>query len=193
MTLGEILSGVDLIEPISPSLASTPIEGVEYDSRRVGSNFLFFAFPGSRAHGRQFVQDAMARGAFAVASESEAPGPGGGNLFTAPWIQVAHGRQALAIASRNFYGKPDERLGLTAITGTNGKTTTGFLIDSVLRAAGYTTALIGTIEYHLGDRVLPAVNTTPESLDLVRLFAELERLGGGHAEQRAALHVTMEV
>jgi UDP-N-acetylmuramoyl-L-alanyl-D-glutamate--2,6-diaminopimelate ligase len=188
MTLGEILSGVGLTQPISPSLAIAPIDGVEYDSRRVGRNFLFFAFPGSRAHGRQFVQDAMARGAVAVASESEAPGPGVGTLFTAPWIQVQHGRQALALASRNFYGKPDERLGLTAITGTNGKTTTSYLIDSVLRAAGHTTALIGTIEYRLAGRVLPAVNTTPESLELVRLFAELEHAGGTHATLEVSSH-----
>ena len=92
------------------------------------------------------------------------------------------------MAARNFYGKPDERLGLTGITGTNGKTTTAYLIDSVLRAPGHTTALIGTIEYHLAGRVLPAVNTTPESLDLVRLFAELERAGGTHATMEVSSH-----
>ena len=102
--------------------------------------------------------------------------------LAARWIEVEHGRQALALAARNFYGRPDERLGLTGITGTNGKTTTAYLIDSVLRAAGHTTALIGTIEYHLAGRVLPAVNTTPESLDLIRLFAELE------ARRRHARH-----
>jgi UDP-N-acetylmuramoyl-L-alanyl-D-glutamate--2,6-diaminopimelate ligase len=188
MTLGEILSGVGLKQPISPSLAIAPIDGVEYDSRRAGQNFLFFAFPGSRAHGLQFVQDAVARGAVAIASESEAPGTGDGNLIAVPWIQVEHGRQALAIASRNFYDKPDERLGLTAITGTNGKTTTSYLIDAVLRAAGHTTALIGTIEYHLAGRVLPAVNTTPESLELFRMFAELERAGGTHATMEVSSH-----
>jgi UDP-N-acetylmuramoyl-L-alanyl-D-glutamate--2,6-diaminopimelate ligase len=77
---------------------------------------------------------------------------------------------------------------LTGITGTNGKTTTGFLIDSVLRAAGHTTALIGTIEYHLAGKVLPAVNTTPESLDLVRLFDELLRAGGTHATMEVSSH-----
>jgi UDP-N-acetylmuramoyl-L-alanyl-D-glutamate--2,6-diaminopimelate ligase len=118
-----------------------------------------------------------------VVSESAAPP----ELATS-WIQVEHGRRALALASRNFYGKPDERLGMTGITGTNGKTTTGFLIDSALRAAGHTTALIGTIEYHLGDRVLPAVNTTPESLDLVRLFAELESIGGTYVTMEVSSH-----
>jgi len=182
MTVGEILSGVRLKEAISPELASADIRGLEYDSRRVGEGFLFFAFPGSRADGRQFAGDALARGAVAVASESEASDASG------RWIRVEHGRQALALAARNYYGKPDERLGLTGITGTNGKTTTAYLIDSVLRASGHTTALVGTIEYHLAGRVLPAVNTTPESLDLVRLFAELERAGGTHATLEVSSH-----
>ena len=87
-----------------------------------------------------------------------------------------------------FRSKPDERLGLTGITGTNGKTTTAYLIDSVLRADGHTTAMIGTIEYHLAGQVLPAVNTTPESLDLVRLFDSLERAGGTHATMEVSSH-----
>jgi UDP-N-acetylmuramoyl-L-alanyl-D-glutamate--2,6-diaminopimelate ligase len=182
MTLGEILAGVGLKEAIPPELAGANVGGLEYDSRRVGEGFLFFAFPGSRADGRQFAEDALARGAVAVVSESECP-PG-----PARWIRVEHGRQALALAARNYYGKPDERLGLTGITGTNGKTTTAYLIDSVLRASGHTTALVGTIEYHLAGRVLPAVNTTPESLDLVRLFAELERAGGTHATLEVSSH-----
>jgi UDP-N-acetylmuramoyl-L-alanyl-D-glutamate--2,6-diaminopimelate ligase len=185
MTLGEILSGVPLKQPVSPELAGADIGGLDYDSRRVGPGFLFFAFPGSRADGRKFAEDALARGAVAVASESGCP-PGA--PWAARWIQVEHGRQALALAARNYYGKPDERLGLTGITGTNGKTTTAYLIDSMLRAAGRTTALIGTIEYHLAGRVLPAVNTTPESLDLVRLFWELERAGGTHATLEVSSH-----
>jgi len=187
MTLGEILSGVRLKQPISPELAGIEIEGLEYDSRRVQRGFLFFAFPGSRTDGRQFAQDAVARGAVAVASESEDPGSGGG-IPPAPWIQVAHGRQSLALSSRNFYRRPDERLGLIAITGTNGKTTTSYLVDSVLRAAGHTTALIGTIEYHLAGRVLPAVNTTPESLELLRIFSDLEHAGGTHATMEVSSH-----
>ena len=105
-----------------------------------------------------------------------------------PWLEVEHGRHALAIAGRNFYGKPDERLGVTAITGTNGKTTTTYLIDSILRAAGKTTAMIGTIEYHLAGKVMPAVNTTPESLDILRIFDELIRAGGTHASMEVSSH-----
>src|ERR1035438_6041753 len=183
MTLGEILAGGRLRAPLSPLLSQLDVQGLDYDSRRVQPGFLFFAFPGSRADGRQFARDAVDRGALAVASESPAP-----DHFPAPWIEVEYGRHALALAARNFYRHPDERIALTGITGTNGKTTTSYLIDAILRAAGKTTALIGTIEYHLAGRVLPAVNTTPESLDLVRLFAELEHAGGTHATLEVSSH-----
>jgi UDP-N-acetylmuramoyl-L-alanyl-D-glutamate--2,6-diaminopimelate ligase len=183
MTLGEILAGVRLKRPLAPQLAQIRLEGLDYDSRRVKPGFLFFAFPGARADGRQFARDAVDRGAIAVASESPAI-----DGIAAPWIEVEHGRQALALASHNFYGRLDERIALTGITGTNGKTTTSFLVDSILRAAGKTTALIGTIEYHLAGQVLPAVNTTPESLDLDRLFAALMEQGGSHATLEVSSH-----
>jgi UDP-N-acetylmuramoyl-L-alanyl-D-glutamate--2,6-diaminopimelate ligase len=183
MTLADLLLDVRLKRPLPPSLAGALVTALEYDSRRVAPGALFFAFPGARTDGRRFAEDALARGAVAIASESEPPSD-----LASRWIQVEHGRQALALASRTFYGKPDERLGLTGITGTNGKTTTGFLIDAVLRAAGHVTALVGTIEYHLAGRVLPAVNTTPESLDLARMFAELAAAGGTHATMEVSSH-----
>ena len=189
MNLREIFAGVDLPEPLDPPLAATEISGLDYDSRRVRPGYLFFAFPGARTDGRQFAHDALARGAVAIASEFPPPPPQiEGPELAARWVRLTHGRRALALAARNFYGRPDERLSLTGITGTNGKTTTGFLIDSVFRAAGHTTALIGTIEYHLAGRVLPAVNTTPESLDLVRLFAGLLEQGGTHATMEVSSH-----
>ena len=191
MTLGEILSGVELRKPVAPELAQTSVQGLEYDLRRVEPGWVFFAFPGSRADGRQFAGEALARGAVAVVSESEAPEGLSAHLsahLSERWVQVAHGREALALAARNFYGKPDESLKLTGITGTNGKTTTCYLVDSVLRAAGHTTAMIGTIEYHLAGRVLKAVNTTPESLDLMRLFTELTRAGGTHVTMEVSSH-----
>jgi UDP-N-acetylmuramoyl-L-alanyl-D-glutamate--2,6-diaminopimelate ligase len=183
MILGEILSGVRLKQPLPPELASLPIEGLDFDSRRVAPGWLFFAFPGAKVDGREFAVAALGKGAVAVVSESEPPPE-----LAQRWIQVEHGRQALALAARNFYGRPDERLALTGITGTNGKTTTSYLVDAILRAAGHTTALIGTIEYHLAGRVLPAVNTTPESLDLIRLLAELEREGGSAATMEVSSH-----
>ena len=183
MTIGELLTGVGLKQPLSPSLAAVTADGLDYDSRRISRGYVFFAFAGSRTDGRQFAREALERGASAVASEFEAP-----EGLAARWIQVEHGRHALAAAARNFYRRPDERLALTGITGTNGKTTTAFLTDSILRAAGHTTAMIGTIEYHLAGRVLPAVNTTPESLDLIRMFHDLEQAGGSHVTMEVSSH-----
>ncbi len=183
MTAEELLAGVRLRAPIPGPLAAAEVAGLEYDSRRVCSGFLFFAFPGAKTDGKMFASEAFSKGALAAVCESAAPVE-----FRDRWIEVEHGRQALALAARNFYGRPDQRLRLTGITGTNGKTTTSYLVDSVLRASGAVTGLVGTIEYHLAGRVLPAVNTTPESLDLNRLFAELLALGGTHATMEVSSH-----
>jgi UDP-N-acetylmuramoyl-L-alanyl-D-glutamate--2,6-diaminopimelate ligase len=183
MTLEQILHGVQLRKELSEDLRGIEIRGLEYDSRRVEAGFLFFAFPGSRTDGREFAQSALQRGAVAVASELPPPVD-----FKGTWIEVEHGRRALAQASRNFYGAPDSRLNLTGVTGTNGKTTSAFLIDSILHAAGKTTLLVGTIEYRLAGEVRTAVNTTPESLDLYRMFHELEQRGGTHATMEVSSH-----
>jgi len=183
MTIQQVLQGVRLRQELPLDLGQASVAGLEYDSRRVQAGFLFFAFPGARADGREFAQQAVDKGAIAVVSELPAP-----QGFLGRWIEVEHGRRALALAARNFYGDSAERLKLTGVTGTNGKTTTTFLIDEVLRAAGITTALVGTIEYRLAGEVRPAVNTTPESLDLYRLFDELEQAGGTHVTMEVSSH-----
>ncbi|MBV9405158.1 MAG: UDP-N-acetylmuramoyl-L-alanyl-D-glutamate--2,6-diaminopimelate ligase [Acidobacteriaceae bacterium] len=183
MQLRRVLEGVPLVSEAPADLLAREVRGLAYDSRKVEQDYLFFAFAGTKADGAQFANSALAKGALAVASERPCPAE-----FREAWLQVPHGRQALAIGSRNFFERPDERIALTAVTGTNGKTTSTQLIDAILRAAGKTTALIGTIEYHLAGRVLPAVNTTPESLDLFRMFHELEQVGGTYATLEASSH-----
>jgi len=182
--LERVLDRVPLLDPVSPHLQSIEITGLAYDSRQVEPGFLFFAFPGAKADGTQFAKAAAERGAVAVLSERPAPADG----LRIPWLRVAHGRQALATAAKNFFGRPDERLRVTAVTGTNGKTTSTLLIDSILRASGAITGLVGTVEYHLAGRVLPAVNTTPESLDLFRMMSELEQAGGTYFTLEASSH-----
>src|SRR5512132_222663 len=100
--LAELMEGVSLISAVPKSAAAAEISGLAYDSRKVGPGFLFFAFPGSKADGRQFAAQAVDKGAVAVISE--APAPAG---FTGTWLRAAHGRHALATASSNFYNHPD--------------------------------------------------------------------------------------
>jgi UDP-N-acetylmuramoyl-L-alanyl-D-glutamate--2,6-diaminopimelate ligase len=183
MTLAEVLNGAKLRRELISAWANLTVAGLEYDSRRVEKDFVFFAFPGSRADGRKFADDAVSRGACSIVSESPCP-----QGFAAPWIEVDHGRHALAISARNFYHQPDERVAFTGITGTNGKTTTAYLIDALLRAAGKTTAMIGTIEYRMAGETRPAPNTTPESLDVMRLASELAARGGSHLTMEVSSH-----
>jgi UDP-N-acetylmuramoyl-L-alanyl-D-glutamate--2,6-diaminopimelate ligase len=187
MTLAGVLEGVRLRGVRTRQWAEMKVEGLEYDSRKVEKDTLFFAFAGARVDGRQFAREAAARGACAVVSElprSEDLAPPGG----IPWIEVEHGRKALAIAARNFYAQPDQRVQFTGITGTNGKTTTAYLTDAILRSAGALTAMIGTIEYRIGDEIRKAPNTTPESLDAIRLAAELEQRGGRYLTMEVSSH-----
>jgi len=183
MTAGQVLDGVQLRRELAPALAQRTVGGLAYDSRQVAKDFLFFAFAGSRVDGHAFARDAAARGALAVVSEHPAPAD-----FAASWIEVKHGRRALARASRNFYNQPDERVLFTGITGTNGKTTTSYLVDAIFREAGLITGLIGTIEYRLAKEILPAPNTTPESLDVMRFAAELEQRGGRRLIMEVSSH-----
>lgn len=183
MKFSQVFEGVVTLSRVPAALCETEVLGLAYDSRKVEPGFLFFAFSGAKTDGAVYANQALSKGAIAIVADR--PRPGG---VAGAWIQVPHGRFALATAARNFYNKPDERIALSAVTGTNGKTTSTMLIDSILRAAGKTTALIGTIEYHLAGRVLPAVNTTPESLDLFRMFHDLEQAGGTHATLEASSH-----
>lgn len=183
MKLGEVLRTAPLSSPPAANLEDIEVRGLDYDSRRAGPGCLFFAFAGARHDGRDFAPQAMENGAVAVVSEAEPPGD-----FSGPWIRVEHGRKALALAARNLYSEISERVRVTGITGTNGKTTTAFLVDSILREAGKTTAMIGTVEYRLADRRVRALNTTPESVDLYRMFSELEQSGGTHATMEVSSH-----
>ncbi len=187
MKLDRVLEGVKLLAPLSLDLVGKEIAGLAYDSRNVSKDFVFFAFAGARVDGRRFVEDADARGALAFVSELPPPAETS-SAIAQRWIQVEHGRRALATAARNFYERPDERVAFTGITGTNGKTTTSYLIDSILHEAGFATGLLGTIESRLMGERREVVNTTPESLDVLRFAAELEERGAGKRQA-----ITMEV
>ncbi len=167
----------DLIAEItavgSSGNSAAPITGIEYDSRRVPPGAVFVAMKGSSADGNRFVSKALAAGALGIITDSAQTfdhltvyQPG------LPALHVEHGRRALAQASAAFFGHPERRLAATGITGTNGKTTTAFLIEALLNASSRSTILIGTVEYHIAGENRPSIHTTPESRDLFELMAE---------------------
>jgi UDP-N-acetylmuramoyl-L-alanyl-D-glutamate--2,6-diaminopimelate ligase len=183
MTVEQLLQGAGLVAVSSPDLLQMPVLGLAYDSRLAAPGYLFFAFPGSKVDGGRFAEDALARGAVAVVYDTPPAAPPGH-----PHIVVTHGRHALAAAARRFYQNPDAALQVIGFTGTNGKSTGTMLADGILRHAGHKTSLINTIGYHRCSEPLPAVNTTPESLDVFRLAAETRDLGGRFLTMEISSH-----
>ena len=172
MNFEQMLQGAEVLARTgNPSVA-----GLAYDSRRVKPGFVFIAMRGETSDGNQFLDKAIAAGAVAIVTDSAAEAPRDG----VAWAQGPHGRRALGRLSANFYKRPAERLASSGITGTNGKSTTAFLLESILAAAGRRVVLVGTIEYHVAGKSLPAPHTTPESLELNQILAE--GLGNGAAE-----------
>ena len=178
MTFLDLLEGVEILA----QRGNPPVTGVEYDSRRIKPGNVFVAMRGESSDGNRFIEQALAGGAVAVVTDSDVK-PNG-----VAWAQVRHGRRALAAISANFYRHPAEQLAITGITGTNGKSTTAFLLESILRAANRTGALVGTIEYHVAGKILPAPHTTPENLDLQRLFREAVDHGATEAVMEVSSH-----
>jgi UDP-N-acetylmuramoyl-L-alanyl-D-glutamate--2,6-diaminopimelate ligase len=179
--LDALLCGVELISRAGPNPAVT---GVEYDSRRVTDGSLFVAFRGGTTDGNRYIPQAVAQGARAIVTDSAAATA----YLEVALVQVAHGRRALAAIAANFFGHPEQQLELSGVTGTNGKTTTAFLLEAMLRHQGRKTVLAGTIEYHAAGRVFPAPHTTPESRDLLELFREGVDGGATEAVMEVSSH-----
>jgi UDP-N-acetylmuramoyl-L-alanyl-D-glutamate--2,6-diaminopimelate ligase len=180
MTFQQVLDGAEVLARSGDPAVSS----VEYDSRRVTPGCLFVAMRGESSDGNKFIDQAISAGAVAVVTDSaaEALRPG------VAWAVVPNGRRALARVSANFYKKPAERIAITGITGTNGKSTTAFLVEAILSAAGRKSALIGTIEYHVAGKILPAPHTTPEALELNRIFNEALGHGATDAVMEVSSH-----
>jgi UDP-N-acetylmuramoyl-L-alanyl-D-glutamate--2,6-diaminopimelate ligase len=180
MTFLELLYGAEvLVQSGNPGIG-----GLGYDSRRIKPGDLFVAMRGESSNGNKFIDQAIAAGAVAIVTDSatEKPRP------DVAWAQVSHGRRALARLSANFHKKPAERLAISGITGTNGKSTTAFLLESILAAADRKSALIGTIEYHVAGKILPAPHTTPEALELNRILGEALGQGATEAVMEVSSH-----
>ncbi|MGI9086697.1 MAG: UDP-N-acetylmuramoyl-L-alanyl-D-glutamate--2,6-diaminopimelate ligase [Chthoniobacterales bacterium] len=159
-----------------------PVESVAYDSRRVQKNALFVALRGEKSDGHQFIDQAIEKGASVIVTEREC------QQSRATCVQVPNTRTALADLAAAFYERPTRRLKMAGVTGTNGKTTTTFLIKHICENAGMRCGLIGTVRYEIAERVLPAARTTPEALEVQELLAQMLNAGCKAAAMEVSSH-----
>ncbi|HEU0209384.1 MAG TPA: UDP-N-acetylmuramoyl-L-alanyl-D-glutamate--2,6-diaminopimelate ligase [Candidatus Udaeobacter sp.] len=180
MQLKTLLAATPVRQIIGP--VDRPVENIAYDSRRVQRHTMFVALRGEKTDGHQFVGHAIDKGASVIVAEREQKD----SRITC--LLVENTRTALADLSAAFYGHPARKLKLAAVTGTNGKTTTTFLIKHICESSALRCGLIGTVRYEIGERILPAIRTTPESLDLQELLAQIANAGCKTAAMEVSSH-----
>lgn len=181
MKLSSMLESIKVLEIRGST--DRVVSGVAYDSRKVGPDGLFVAIPGERHDGFEYIEDAIKRGAgVIVLPRGRFPNR------EVTQVQVEQARQALADLADIFYGHPSGRLALIGLTGTNGKTTTAFMIRDILAAAGLAPGLLGTVQYEIGARVIPATRTTPESVDVQAFLDQMLRAGCRSAVMEVSSH-----
>ena len=181
MKLSSLMAALQPAPAADPGDGDPEITSLHYRAQEVAPGGLFVAVPGRNADGHRFVPEALERGAVAVVAEKPVPGP-------APVVRVADSRRALAELAARFYGNPSAGLVVIAVTGTNGKTTTSYLIESILAQAGHRPGVIGTINYRFADNAFANPVTTPESLDLQRILAQMRAAGVTHVVLEASSH-----
>jgi UDP-N-acetylmuramoyl-L-alanyl-D-glutamate--2,6-diaminopimelate ligase len=167
--------------------ADLEIAGLHYDSRKVKPGGLFFALKGVASNGYSFVDAAVKAGAVAVVGEEAFTPPAG-----IRYVRVANGRLAMSQMAAAFSGFPTASLPLVGITGTNGKTTTTYLVEAILEKSGIPTAVLGTVNYRFRERAIPAPNTTPESVDLQQTLRELIDLGARGVVMEVSSHALQQ-
>lgn len=196
MTLSEILNGVTvtkMFQTMYGKMVTTHdvmISGVQYDSRQVQRDNLFIALKGTGADGHKFLSSAIANGAKVIVIEDDQTIPDSMCMHTGTVkIVVGNTRKALARIAANFYGHPASKMTMIGVTGTNGKTTTTFLIKQMLESNPKNIiGLIGTVEYAIGEEKFPATHTTPESLELHQLFSRMVKKGCTHCVMEVSSH-----
>ncbi len=177
------------VDVVAQHGASVPLTGVAYNSRQVHPGDLFVAMRGESTDGNRYLEAALQRGAAAIVTDSrEAFDLLATQHPAIPAALVERGRRALALASAVILGHPERQLALTGVTGTNGKTTTAFLLEALLRSVDRTCVLLGTIEYHVGNEVRPSAHTTPESRDVLQIFTDGVRAGATEAVMEMSSH-----
>ncbi|MDD3726176.1 MAG: Mur ligase family protein, partial [Candidatus Ratteibacteria bacterium] len=182
MKLKELIKNLDYKRLYN--LNNPEVNGIAYDSRRVKENFIFVALKGTSSDGHHFINDAISRGArVLIVNKKSAVLPS-----DVGEIVVEDTRKALHTIAAEFYGHPSKKLKLVGITGTNGKTTTSFIIKHILENNGNKCGLIGTISYQIGERSITSTNTTPESLDIQKLCSDMVEEGCIYAVMEVSSH-----
>ncbi len=188
MKLSDILRNISVTEAVGD--LDKEISEIVYDSRKAKENTIFVALRGTQLDGHRFIVDAIGSGAAAVVLEDDSIV--GDDYFlshNSTKVLVSNTRRALSALASNFFGRPADRLKVVGVTGTNGKTTSTYLIKSVMESAGDKVLLIGTIEYMLGDRTLQtATHTTPESVDLQKMMSASLEQGATSAVMEVSSH-----
>jgi UDP-N-acetylmuramoyl-L-alanyl-D-glutamate--2,6-diaminopimelate ligase len=178
-----VQSGLLLAPPVLADVGGSRVDAVVYDSRRAVPGAIFVALRGQKEDGARFAPQAVARGAALVVAET--PAPAGHN---GAWVTVADARLALAVLADRFYGHPSGDLRVVGITGTNGKTTTAYLLRSILEAAGQRCGLLGTVVYSVGREDREATRTTPEAPDVQHMLREMVENGCAAAVMEVSSH-----
>jgi UDP-N-acetylmuramoyl-L-alanyl-D-glutamate--2,6-diaminopimelate ligase len=180
--LKDILYKVSLLSTSGPM--DREIEGICFDSRDAGLNYLFVAVKGVQADGHDYIQKAIENGASTVVCEQV---PVNSNASIS-WIQVRNSSEALGIIASNFFGNPSQSLKVVAVTGTNGKTTTVTMLHSLFRKLGYGAGMLSTVNNRINERVIPSTHTTPDAIQLNRLMAEMVSEGCTWCFMEASSH-----
>ena len=188
MTLGELLAGLGDLAPGADALpgpvGSRLVKGLVYDSRRVVPGSVFIGLKGQKTDGAAFAIQALSKGAIAVVAEGPRPTGAPG----APWITVEDGRRAMARLAAVYWGWPSRDTRVVGITGTNGKTTTAYLLSALFEAAGIRCGMLGTVVYRVGREERAATRTTPEAVDMQQMLREMVRAGCGACVMEVSSH-----
>jgi len=182
MKLSRLLNGIDVLRISGDDTGEA--SDICYDSRKCGKGSVFVAIDGAEFNGHDFVRDAVKSGAGYIVHDEEI-------ILTEPgatFIRVKDSRLALGRLGKNFYGNPARDLCMIGVTGTNGKTTVAYLLESILKSAGFCTGVTGTVNYRYDGKQFPASHTTPESLDLHRMLREMVDAGVTHVVMEVSSH-----
>ena len=175
-----------LLYEIAEGKDSIPVKGIAYDSRQVKDGFIFVAIPGSKNNGADFIKEAVTGGAKFIITQEDLSNfsPDSENIY----IKVKDAREALSRLAASFYGFPSRKIKVIGITGTNGKTSTTYFLESILKSADFKVGVIGTINYRIGEKIIPCLHTTPESLELQAILKEMMEEGITHVIMEVSSH-----